>query len=153
VNAFRFRKGEDGNVQASVGVSRPDGSQAIADDIELTPQGYWTSPHTGIRYPTSWHLVVPERKLDLELTPTLQDQEMKGLPPHSYPKLAPIPTYWEGSMHVVGTVDGKPVNGRAYGEFVGYGTREDQTRLDPDTIALAREKAEQATHAAEGYVD
>lgn len=144
INAFRFRGPDGQNVQASVGLSNADGSQAISEELQVTPKRYWTSPHTGIRYPTSWHVVIPDRKVDLDVTPTVDDQEMKGTPPHSYPKLTPIPTYWEGSMYVTGTVDGKPVQGKAYGEFTGYGARE-SVELDEATIELARRKAQEAT--------
>lgn len=151
VNAFRFRGTNDANVQTSVGVSNPDGSQGISEQLNLTPQAYWTSPHTGIRYPTSWHLVVPDKQVDLELTPTLPDQEMKGMPPHSYPRLAPIPTYWEGSMNVTGMVGGQSVHGKAYGEFVGYGTR--TADLDDATIGLARQKAREAERSPSGFAE
>lgn len=148
VNAFRFRGADGGNVQASVGVSNADGTQAVSDQIELTPRSWWTSPDTGVRYPTSWHITVPDRHLDLDVTPTFDNQEMAGTRPYSHPKLAPIPTYWEGSLRVTGTMDGQPVSGKAYGEFVGYGVTDADRRLDAATVAAAQGLVASASNGA-----
>lgn len=150
LNVFRFRGSGNDTVQAAVGESGADGSQATSQQIELTPKTWWTSPDTGIKYPIAWHLVIPDRAVSLDLEPTVPDQEMRGTPPYCHPKLAPIPTYWEGSMRVSGTVAGEPVTGRAYGEMVGYGSRRDMVDLDDETIGLAREKAEEASKAGLG---
>lgn len=144
INAFRFRGPDGGNVQASVGLSAENGTQSTSEQMELTPNAWWTSPKTGVTYPTSWHLVVPDRQIALDLTPAHDNQEMNGGPPHGYPALAPVPTYWEGAMHVVGTVAGQPVSGKAYGEFVGYGTSDEARTLSAATLAEATGLAQAA---------
>lgn len=145
INAFRFRGPDGGNVQAAVGLSRPDGAQATSEQMALTPQSWWTSPQTGITYPTSWHVAIPDRQIELDITPTFDDQEMDGSSPHGHPALAPVPTYWEGSMRVVGTVAGQPVTGKAYGEFVGYGLTDEARTLSASTLAEATGLADAAT--------
>ena len=154
INAFRFRDANGENVQASVGCSQAEGTQTVSDKMELTPTGWWTSPQTGVRYPTSWHVVIPDRKIDLDVTPAFDDQEMNGGPPYGHPRLAPVPTYWEGAMNVQGTVAGQKVTGKAYGEFVGYGLSQEDRQLDASVIAeatsLAGAPAETATASERG---
>ena len=40
------------------------------------PLGSWRSPHTGIRYPSSWRVRVPRLGLDVVVRPTIEDQEV-----------------------------------------------------------------------------
>ncbi len=139
INAFRFRDEQGGNVQTTVGISNPDGSQSDSEQMKLTPGRTWRSPETGAEYPVEWHLSVPDQQIELDLRPTVDDQEMVGHPPHCYPELAPKPTYWEGSMQVTGSVKGQPVDGRAYLELVGYpGDRILVTAPTQETIDLAK---------------
>ncbi|MHB2016180.1 MAG: lipocalin family protein [Candidatus Xenobia bacterium] len=153
LNVFHFRGPHHSTVEDTIGISRPDGTQTTSSSLQLTPTAWWRSPHTGAKYPIAWHLVVPDRQISLDLTPTLPDQELPGTPPYCHPKLAPIPTYWEGSMHVQGTIAGRPVSGQAYGEQVGYGDRHQLTDLDAETIKLAREKAMAAQRSPEGVAE
>jgi predicted secreted hydrolase len=146
INAFRFRDEDGGNAHATVGISRPDGSQDVSEDLRLTAGEGWTSDKTGATYPLSWHVNIPDKQISLEVEPILKDQEMVGTPPYSYPKLALIPSYWEGGVWVHGTVEGEEVKGRGYMELVGYegdrllGSQE----LTPETIAMARKLGEEA---------
>ncbi|MBM3462683.1 MAG: hypothetical protein FJX76_11330 [Armatimonadetes bacterium] len=135
LNCFNFR-GEDGkSVQGTVGFSRPDGTQEHGEDLKVEPLGdYWTSPSTGARYPLAWHVVVPSKNVDLTVTTKVQPQEMVGTWPYD-PQLAIIPTYWEGASDVTGTIDGRPVQGKAYTELTGYATPEGDSN---SAIARAR---------------
>ncbi|HEY9841391.1 MAG TPA: lipocalin-like domain-containing protein [Candidatus Obscuribacterales bacterium] len=73
-------------------------------DFSIEPQGSWTSPHTGIRYPSGWHIAVPSAKLDLSLDPWMPDQELTlGL------------RYWEGAVRITGSA-----TGQGYVELTGY---------------------------------
>lgn len=141
VNAFRFRGEDGGNVSASVGISRPDGTQAVSQDLRLTPGREWQSPETGASYPMEWHVVVADQGIDLQVKARHDAQEMVGHPPHCEPRLAAMPTYWEGPVEVSGTVGGKPVTGRAYMELTGYpgtGLFSEPGALTPETVELAR---------------
>jgi predicted secreted hydrolase len=89
-----------------------DGTQAriTNEDFTLEVLDEWTSPTTGIVYPSGWRLSAPAHALELEITPLIRDQEMKV----SY-------VYWEGAVSVTGSMAGAPVEGRGYVELTGYG--------------------------------
>jgi predicted secreted hydrolase len=95
-----------GAVIAADGATRPLGPSEVA----LDALSHWTSPRSGVRYPSRWRLAVPSAGLALELTPRLPDQE-----------LLVGTRYWEGAVRVEGTAGGRPVAGRGYVELVGYG--------------------------------
>lgn len=90
----------------------PDGVQQMVSehDFELTPTGAWTSPRTGITYPSGWTLTLPALGIDLRITPLLADQEMDV----SF-------IYWEGAIDVTGVMRGEAVTGQGYAELTGYG--------------------------------
>lgn len=79
--------------------------------VEAT--GQWTSPRSGATYPSGWRIRVPDRRLDLAVTPLLADQELDTRPTTGV-------IYWEGAVHVAGQRDGQPVTGRGYVELTGY---------------------------------
>ncbi len=90
-----------------------DGSQQTITPADFTLEvlDEWTSPTSGVTYPARWRLQAPTYALDLEITPLIQDQEMKV----SY-------MYWEGAVSATGTLAGAPTQGRGYVELTGYGT-------------------------------
>ncbi len=75
-------------------------------DFTLTPSAPWLSPGTGGRYPLSWKIEVPARRLSLTVTPLLPDQELV---------LQPV-SYWEGAVHAEGT----QLTAEGYMELTGY---------------------------------
>ena len=81
-----------------------------ASDVVIDVEDYWTSPHTGARYPARWRLRVPAASLDLRVTPHLADQELHRTQV----------VYWEGAVGVQGTREGRPVRGDGYVELAGY---------------------------------
>ena len=83
--------------------------------VEVTD--HWTSPRTQARYPSGWRITIPSRQLILQVTPNLADQELET------PATTGV-TYWEGSVAVTGTADGKPVAGAGYVELTGYSKSE-----------------------------
>ena len=82
-------------------------------EFDTGPTGDWLSPRTGGQYPSGWIVRLPGEGIELQLTPTLQDQELVAA---SMGGLA----YWEGSVRVTGTSAGKPVTGQGYVELTGY---------------------------------
>jgi predicted secreted hydrolase len=94
----------------------PDGSfrHLSGDQFEVTPTGQWTSPTTGITYPSGWRATVRDPGLELNVTPVLQDQELDTRESTSL-------VYWEGAQTIEGTVNGQPIAGQGYVELVGYG--------------------------------
>ena len=93
-------------------LSYPDGRQiAISkDDFTLTPTGQWTSPDSGIVYPSGWRVAFPQHDIELTIDPLVDNQEMDV-----------VFTYYEGATVVRGTMNGQPVGGRGYVELTGYG--------------------------------
>ncbi len=94
---------------SAIPVGGAPSERLMPGDVTVTVELYWTSPHSGARYPSQWHLVSPRLGLDVRITPLLADQELNvGL------------TYWEGAVQFSGTQRGQPVSGRGYIEMAGY---------------------------------
>jgi predicted secreted hydrolase len=94
---------------------RSDGSTTdlAADKFIVTPTASWTSPHTGAVYPAGWHTIVYGQHLEIDLRPTVADQELDT-------RATTGVIYWEGSQDVRATRDSAPVGGQAYVELTGY---------------------------------
>jgi predicted secreted hydrolase len=80
----------------------------VKDDYQIKVLGSYRSKKTGIRYPAKWSIIIPREKLELVVTPMLEDQEFTGGRMRGN-------TYWEGTCRVEGSVPG-----RAYVEMTGY---------------------------------
>ena len=89
----------------------PDGRQLRigAGDFTLTATGKWTSPKSGVTYPSGWHVIFPELNIELQVEPLIPNQEFHV----SF-------TYWEGAVRVRGQMDGVNVSGQGYVELTGY---------------------------------
>ncbi len=75
--------------------------------VSETAIGSWTSPVTGITYPSGWRVTVPGGVLDI--TPLQKDQELVVA-------ASVAGAYWEGDSAVSGVIDGRPVRGASYAE-------------------------------------
>jgi len=82
-------------------------------DFTVKATGFWTSPHTGARYPAGWEIALPGAGYRLTLTPTVADQEIRAPAPAQV-------TYWEGQVRIQGAKNGVPVAGVGYAELTGY---------------------------------
>jgi predicted secreted hydrolase len=114
-------------------IRAPDGSPAIVDgslidpagnltvldreDFVATPLSAWTSPATGVVYPSGWVVELPAAELTLTLTPALLDQELDTTASTGQ-------IYWEGEVEIEGTRAGQPVGGLGYVELTGYASRQ-----------------------------
>ncbi len=56
----------------------PDGStrHLTRDELEVAVTDTWDSPTTGARYPSGWHITIPDEALVIDLVPTVADQEL-----------------------------------------------------------------------------
>jgi len=79
--------------------------------VEVTDE--WTSPRTGATYPAAWRVSVPGEDLEIELEPTVADQELDTRETSGV-------IYWEGSQDVRATRRGTTLGGEAYVELTGY---------------------------------
>jgi predicted secreted hydrolase len=78
--------------------------------FQLREVAWWTSPHTGLRYPVSVALSIPSAELLIETRPLLEDQELSL----SF-------RYWEGAVTASGQAKSAAIGGRGYLELTGYG--------------------------------
>ncbi len=82
-----------------------------AEDFEMIPSGWWTSPDTGGRYPLEWRVRLPMLGLDFRMTTPLAQQEVAS---------RAGPSYWEGAADFTGAGPSGPLHGRGYLEMTGY---------------------------------
>jgi predicted secreted hydrolase len=82
-------------------------------DFSLAPGAIWTSPETGGRYPIAWSISVPRLGFESQLSTSLPQQELEE-------KSGASPPYWEGAIHITGTLRSKPIQGVGYLEMTGY---------------------------------
>jgi len=75
----------------------------------FTRTGYWQDPVSGHYMSMGWRLQVPEWDLDLTMTPDFYEQMVR------FPFNG---DFWEGSIKVEGTIAGKEVKGKSYGELI-----------------------------------
>jgi predicted secreted hydrolase len=108
-----FIRNQDGTIApASQGTFVDDNSttQVITlDEMQIQTLSHWTSPDSGIIYPSGWHITLQNPSLELTVTPLLAAQEQRS-----------ITTYWEGAVSITGSEAGKSVQGSGYVELTGY---------------------------------
>lgn len=94
----------------------PDGDVRSlgADDFTITPTGFWTSPATGIEYPSGWSIEIPGEDLALTVTPTILDQEIDST-------VTTGVIYWEGEVEIDGSYAGEAITGLGYVELTSVG--------------------------------
>ena len=110
---FQLRLRQGGRDPYSHGTWIGADGQTVAvknEDFELVPGRKWKSGETGGEYPVEWRLKVPKLGLELDVIAAMDQQELV---------LKPI-AYWEGSVRVTGTRNGKEASGRGYLEMTGY---------------------------------
>ena len=82
-------------------------------DFTIQVMDTWKSPRSGAVYPGAWKISLPEQGYELEVQPTIPNQELVT-------SRSTQITYWEGSVKVSGRRHGQPVRGRGYVELTGY---------------------------------
>jgi predicted secreted hydrolase len=115
VMLYLIRDAEGRTLRVDGSVVSPTGGLSILGegDFLVNAEGEWTSPETGITYPSSWTIEVPDHELTLRVTPSLPDQELDT-------RATTGVIYWEGEAVVEGTFRGQPVAGYGYVELTGY---------------------------------
>ena len=83
------------------------------DAISLTSTGSWTSPASGVKYPSGWQLEISSLDLVANLVPVQRNAEFGD---SLYVPIA----YWEGAVTLAGTKAGKSIKGKGFVELVGY---------------------------------
>jgi predicted secreted hydrolase len=93
----------------------PDGTHGhlTKKEFQIEVLDRWKSQKSGAIYPSKWKIKVPGHQIELNLSPTVKDQEL-------ITKESTRVTYWEGSVKVEGRYQGDPVKGMGYVELTGY---------------------------------
>ena len=113
---YQIRRQGGGIEKKSSGTWVPEEGKAkhlVLSEFTIQSKRQWTSEHSGTEYPAGWTLEVPQHGIRLNVTPEMAEQELHHLRSISS-------SYWEGSVEVSGTVNGRPVTGKGYVELVGY---------------------------------
>lgn len=106
---------ESGKVVLSYGtIALPSGDSIHLDkgSFTITPTDRWTSPHTGISYPSGWRISLPGHGIIADWTPLVRDQELRTTNSTGV-------TYWEGAVRLRDSMTGA-FAGRGYVELTGY---------------------------------
>ncbi|MCK7593728.1 lipocalin-like domain-containing protein [Pseudomarimonas salicorniae] len=108
---FRLHDGQGGNAGVRGSLIEADGTLTkLGDgDADMQPERWWTSPHSGARYPLDWRITLPAHAIDLSLRARMDDQELNTQV-----------RYWEGSVEATGQTRGAPLSGEGYLELTGY---------------------------------
>ena len=107
------------------GISLADGRQENIQEFEAISLGKnWISPKSKAIYPLAWIIKIPAKKIELQLTAKINNQEM----------LAGSINYWEGPMQVEGIFDGKKVTGVGFMELYGYPSQYTNAKYIRDEI-------------------
>ena len=99
-------------VNRHITVRQAGGDTFRAKSFALIPERWWTSAATRTRYPVAWRLEVPELKARLHFSPYADGQEIRVF--------GSIRAIYEGAGRISGRMRGKPVQGEARLECMGY---------------------------------
>ncbi|GHO84188.1 lipocalin-like domain-containing protein [Dictyobacter formicarum] len=114
---YFIRDASGKTISTYIGYTDTDGKAYMLPEQSLksTVLAKWTSPTTGITYPSGWRIDVQDPRLQTTLTikPLLKNQELVV-------KNSTGNTYWEGAVSIDGQHKGQPVAGEGYVELTGY---------------------------------
>lgn len=79
--------------------------------FELKILEYWQSQKTGINYPLSWQVIIPDKRLTLTINALIKDQEIND-----------EFVNWSGTVQIVGEAAGTKVQGSGLLQLSGYET-------------------------------
>jgi len=112
LTAFRLRRADGSAVWAGGSLRVPGGAvQTFSTDaVSFTPERWWTSPASRVRYPVLWRVQTPVGTYQVRALLDNQELDSSG---------STGAIYWEGLCDLLNAA-GEPV-GRGYLELTGYG--------------------------------
>lgn len=114
VYQLRDAKGQPSDYSSGTWIEKDGTTFHLArKDFSVSVLDTWKSPKTGVVYPSRWRISVPSRELEVEVSPTVPDQEL------TTDKTTYV-TYWEGRCRLTGMHGKTTISGDAYTELVGY---------------------------------
>ena len=111
---YRFRRADGSHSPYSVCtlIYHDNSSRRLAaNDFELIPQDWWTSPSSGGKYSVAWKIKFLD--YDLQLTTPVKNQELDT-------RRTTGVIYWEGYVDVIGKKGEQAMRGEGYLEMTGY---------------------------------
>ena len=81
-----------------------------SNQVQIKVLDTWTSPETGVVYPSGWELSIPSQEIELTIKPLIPNQELNV-----------STVYWEGAVTAEGNKGGESITARGYVELTGYG--------------------------------
>lgn len=101
---------------------KSDGSSELLDNYKITTLKLWNDSIDKRFFSSKWHITETSKSIDLTIDPIYPDQVIRAK--EDYPlfqqfleKLLPGACFWNGVCTVTGTINGIPVNGKAYVEL------------------------------------
>lgn len=82
-------------------------------DFRIEALNRWHSVASNADYPARWRIILSRLGINFDITPTVANQELVTQRSTSV-------TYWEGSVRVSGTQQGRALRGVGYVELTGY---------------------------------
>ena len=116
IMAYGLRRADGTFDPASSGtLVYPNGSSQalVLNDWQISVTQHWTSPVTGVRYPHHWSFSIPNRQIELTVSPRMSNQELVTTRSTGV-------TYWEGAVDIMGEWKGQDIHGQGYVELTGY---------------------------------
>jgi predicted secreted hydrolase len=112
--SLRQTDGKNSPYSSGTAIARDAKTTRLApNDFTIEPLETYTSAKSGATYPSRWKITVPSLDISVEVSPTVQDQEL-------ITKETARINYWEGSVRVSGSKNKQPISGRGYVELTGY---------------------------------
>ena len=113
---YQFRRAENSRDPRSSGtlIERDGRATHLGNtDFTLTASTKAFRSANGAVYPLAWTIALPSRKLELQVSTPLENQEL------SLERSSGV-AYWEGLIDVTGSEAGRRLSGRGYLEMTGY---------------------------------
>lgn len=110
------------------------GNSKLHTDVEFEAIENWRSTQTFFEYPVRWRVRVPSAQIDIEVTAAFEDSE--------FITLISKPSFWEGRVHVQGSVAGKRTQGLGILERSGYASYEDLEGFFEEVGKVVRKSVE-----------
>jgi predicted secreted hydrolase len=109
---LRLANGANSSYSTGTFIQRDEPTQALTQrDFTLVPQGWWTSPLSGGKYPVAWKIEFLD--YELRLSTPVKNQELDT-------RRTTGKVYWEGCVAALGKKRVRDIRGEGYLEMTGY---------------------------------
>jgi geranylgeranyl pyrophosphate synthase/predicted secreted hydrolase len=121
----------------------PQGNSKLHTDVQFEATEMWRSTQTFFEYPVRWRVRIPSAQIDVEVEAAFEDSE--------FITLISKPSFWEGRVHVQGSVRGKQTQGLGVLERSGYASYEDLEGFFEEVGKVVRKSVERVIPKQPSY--